>query len=597
MRRGSLFLRVLPLLLAVSVLTLAGISVVGFLALRSLYYDTNRFALTETVRALANGLPEGILEDRADAQGFCVRTSRDTSFRITLIARDGTVLGDSRGDPVEMDNHGDRPEVRAAVEGRTAFSLRRSATVGVDMLYVAVPVLRDGETRGILRLALAVPELRERLAPIYGSAGVGALFLLGAVALVSVQLGRRVSRPIASLAETALSWARGDFSRRVGRLEPDELDRLGATMNTMAAELARRIYLDAERNRELAAILDSIGEAVVAVDSEYRIRRANPSARVLSVLEPGQLLEGLSLLEGFRSSEIQAATERSVSARERVEAEITLYRDSPRFFFLCAAPISSGPEDPAPGAVLVLNDITPLRRLEQVRKDFVANVSHELKTPITLIKGFAETLQDPEVRTSPDADRFLGILHRNAERMDALVDDLLTLARLERSDAPPLRKEIAEIRPLLENVAASLERRRAERNSRLEVLCPEGLSAPVNEGLLEQAVLNLADNALKYSGDGARVEISAEESGGFLEIRVRDDGPGIPARHLPRIFERFYRVDKARSREAGGTGLGLAIVRHIALAHGGEADVESREGAGSTFRIRVPMGWSADGGR
>lgn len=602
MRRGSLFLSILPPLLAVSVLTLAGTSAVGLWALRSLYYDTNRYALIETVKALANGLAPEILDDGYRAQDYCVRASRGTSFRITLISSDGIVLGDSRADPAEMDNHGGRPEVRAAMDGEPSFSLRRSATVGVDMLYVAVPVPGNGSIRGILRVSLAVPEMRERLAPFYASAGIGAFLLLGAVALVSVQLGRRISRPMACLGVAARSWAAGDFGRRVGRLEPAELDRLGTTLNSMAAELARRITLDAERTRELAAILDSIGEAVVAVDGAFRIRRANPSALVLSILEPGRRLEGLSLLEGFRSSEIQAAAEACMAAGERVDAEISIYRGSPRYFYLCAAPLAPPPGDSAPGdsasgAVLVLNDITSLRRLEQVRKDFVANVSHELRTPITLIKGFTETLQDPGVRASPEADRFLGILHRNAERMEALVDDLLTLARLENPDAPPLRREEVPIRPLLEETAAAVEPRRAARGSRVSVVCPEDLSAPVNEGLLAQAVLNLADNALKYSGDGAEVELSAEAVDGFLEIRVRDDGPGIPARHLPRIFERFYRVDKARSRQEGGTGLGLAIVRHIALAHGGEASVESREGAGSTFRIRVPMGWTVDGGQ
>jgi len=594
LRRGSLFLRILPLLLTISVLTLAGVSAMGLLALRSLYYDANRFSLSETVRALANGLPPGVLENSASAQAFCDRAARGTSFRITLVAPDGTVLGDSRADPASMDNHKARPEVRAAMEGSLSFSLRRSATVGVDMLYVAAPVPVEGGGPGVLRISLAVPEMKERLAPFYASAGIGALFLLGAVALVSVQLGRKVARPVAALGETARAWAAGDFGRRVGRLEPAELDRLGGTLNAMAAELARRIPLDAERTRELAAILDSIGEAVVAVDKGFRIRRVNPSARILSALEPGEKLEGLTLLEGFRNSEIQEATERCVATRERVEAEITVYRDSPRNYLLCAAPISTDPGDTSPGAVLVLNDITRLRKLEQVRKDFVANVSHELKTPITLIKGFAETLQDSEVRASTDAERFLGIIARNAGRMDALLDDLLTLARLERPDAPPLRREYTPVRPLLEDVAASLEHRRAERGSRLTILCPEDLGAPVNEGLLEQAVLNLVDNALKYSGEGAAVEIAAEEVEGFLEIRVRDDGPGIPSRHLPRIFERFYRVDKARSRQEGGTGLGLAIVRHIALAHGGEASVESREGSGSTFRIRVPMRWTVD---
>ena len=322
----------------------------GFIALRSLYYDTNRFALSETVRALSNGLPEGVLADGAAANAFCDQTARGTSFRITLIASDGTVLGDSRADPAFMDNHSGRPEVRGAMEGHLAFDLRRSATVGVDMLYVAAPLALEGGAAGVLRISLAVPEMKERLAPFYTSAAIWAVVLLGAVALVSVQLGRRVSRPVAALGETARAWAAGDFSRRVGRLDPAELDRLGQTMNAMAAELSERISLDAERTRELSTILDSIGEAVIAVDEGFRVRRANPSAHILSVLGPGERLEGLSLLEGFRNTEIQAATERCVVSRERVEAEITIYRGSPRHYLLCAAPISLDPEDPAAGS-------------------------------------------------------------------------------------------------------------------------------------------------------------------------------------------------------------------------------------------------------
>ncbi|HSV55594.1 MAG TPA: ATP-binding protein [Magnetospirillaceae bacterium] len=589
MRLGSLLFRILPLLLAVSVLTLVGVSALGLLALRTLYIDSNRFALSKTARALANGLSPDTLKYPAAAQAFCDRTARGTSFRVTLITREGTVMGDSGSEAAEMDNHRDRPEVRAALAGMPGFSLRRSVITGKDMLYVAEPVGLDGETIGVLQLSLSVPELRERMAPFLTSAVLGSLVLIGAVAFLAIQLGRRISRPIAILGETAGAWASGDFGRRVGRLDPGELDQLGRVLNAMAAELADRIAMDADRTRELGTILDSIGEAVVAVDESFRVRRANPAARVLSAREPGEGLEGVSLLEAFRNTEMQAATERCIAARERVEVEVTIYRGIPRYFYLCAAPLSPGPAEPVRGAVLVLNDTTRMRRLEQVRRDFVANVSHELRTPITLIKGFAETLLDPQVRASADAPGFLDIVRRNAERMEALIEDLLTLASLERPDAPPLRREPTAVRPLLEEVAASLEPQRAAQGSHLILSCPEGLTADLSEGLLYQAVLNLADNALKYSGPGARIGIEAEEREGFLEIRVRDDGPGIHPVHLPRIFERFYRMDRARSRQQGGTGLGLAIVRHIALAHGGESTVQSRQGSGSTFTIRLPM--------
>lgn len=600
MRPGGRLLRILPRLLAILAATVLCASAVGFFALRSLYYGANRRALSETVRALANGVSEESLKNLQRAQAFCVQSARGTSFRVTLIDARGQVLGDSDARPEDMENHGGRPEIQGALRGLKSVDLRRSATTGVVMIYAAEPLGADDRVEGVLRIALALPELRSRLVPFYLAAASATLLLLGATALASVRLERRASLPVAEIAQTAATWAAGDLERRIGKLTPEEMDRLGRTLNAMAADLSERIALDARRGRELQTILDSIGEAVIAVDGEHRVRLVNPAARRLASSSPDLRLEGLPLLAAFRSTEMEAATERCVATGERVEAEFALYRDPTSHFLLCAAPLalsvsqpghpaSEGNDSPDRGVVLVLNDITTLRRLEQVRRDFVANVSHELKTPITLIKGFVETLQDGAMRDPEEAERFLGIVGKHADRMDALLDDLLTLARLERPDAPPLRKEPVDIGLILDDVAQTLEPKRAARGSKLVLSCPEGLSAMVNESLLEQAVLNLADNALKYSPNGSRVDIQAREEEGFLVIRVKDSGPGIPARHLQRIFERFYRVDKARSREEGGTGLGLAIVRHIALAHGGKAEASSREGEGSTFTLRVPI--------
>ena len=600
MRPGGRLLRILPPLLAVSAATVLCASAFGFFALRSLYYGANRRALSETVRALANGVSGESLKNLQSAQAFCAQSARGTSFRVTLIDARGQVLGDSDARPEDMENHSGRPEIRGALRGLKSVDLRRSATTGVDMIYAAEPLGADDRVEGVLRIALALPELRSRLIPVYLAAFSATLLLLGASVLASVRLDRRASLPVAEIAQAAASWAAGDLDRRIGKLTPEEMDRLGRTLNAMAADLSERIALDARRGRELQTILDSIGEAVIAVDGEHRVRLVNPAARRLASSSPDLRLEGLPLLAAFRSTEMEAATERCIATGERVEAEFALYRDPPCHFLLCAAPLalsvsqpghpaSEGNDSPDRGVVLVLNDITTLRRLEQVRRDFVANVSHELKTPITLIKGFVETLQDGAMRDPEEAERFLGIVGKHADRMDALLDDLLTLARLERPDAPPLRKEPVDIGLILDDVAQTLEPKRAARGSKLVLSCPEGLSAMVNESLLEQAVLNLADNALKYSPNGSRVDIQAREEEGFLVIRVKDSGPGIPSRHLQRIFERFYRVDKARSREEGGTGLGLAIVRHIALAHGGKAEASSREGEGSTFTLRVPI--------
>jgi two-component system phosphate regulon sensor histidine kinase PhoR len=436
------------------------------------------------------------------------------------------------------------------------------------------------------------------------------------------------------------------------RLPRAQLARLAAEVDGMRGrERLRERDLAGARSRthELEAILDAMAEAVLALDARLRIRLANPSAeRLFSQGREGETapLKGRDFLEATRSIELQTAVEECLSTGTERRTEIALYRGSERWFQALAAPLSL-PGDaalslpsgepaasilPAPdaaasaanrkaisGVVLVLNDITELRRLERVRRDFVANVSHELRTPIQLIKGFAEAIREEDsaapggaplregvaggiVQEAPGGrrNRFLEIIERNADRMESLIQDLLTLARLEQEGSLWLALEETDILPVLSEACETMALKAAAKSIALDIRCPAGLRFRANAGLLEQAVLNLVDNAVKYSPQGSRVEIAARLEGTedsnaaadgpiFLALSVRDSGPGIPAKDLPRLFERFYRVDKARSRELGGTGLGLAIVRHIALAHGGEVSVESWEGEGSVFTIRIPF--------
>jgi len=435
------------------------------------------------------------------------------------------------------------------------------------------------------------------------------------------------------------------------RLPRARLVRLEAEVKSLRDEVRARARDAREarsRTHELEAILDAMAETVVVLDTRSRIRLANPSAGRLFGPEAagsGQRLEGRDFLEATRSTELQAVVEACMETRAENRSELALYRGREHWFQALAAPLFrpaagagtdypsiSAPEAIPPaeesetpgagarglaGVVLVLNDITELRRLERVRRDFVANVSHELRTPIQLIKGFAEALREEESAalpgapareaaaggTAPEAaaggrDRFLGIIERNADRMESLIQDLLILARLEQEGSAWLALGDTDIRAVLSEACEAVASKAAAKSVALDIRCAEGLHALVNAGLLEQAVLNLVDNAVKYSPPGSRVGIRAAVEGAAAEgaiaearlvLSVRDEGPGIPAKDLPRLFERFYRVDKARSRELGGTGLGLAIVRHIALAHGGTASVESWEGEGSLFTIRIPF--------
>ncbi|PKL08408.1 MAG: PAS domain-containing sensor histidine kinase, partial [Spirochaetae bacterium HGW-Spirochaetae-7] len=320
-------------------------------------------------------------------------------------------------------------------------------------------------------------------------------------------------------------------------------------------------------------------------DTDLVIRLANPSAMALLAPDGSpSSIEGLTVLQASGNTALDDMARRCVSGNGREEAEVMLYGDEPRRLLVHAAPLSL--EDGRPGALLVLSDITRLKRLERVRQDFVANVSHELRTPITLIKGFAETLE--EVEDPAEARRFLAIIRRHADRMASIIEDLLTLARLEGPERGILETSSVDAELVLARAFESLGDTPADRGVSLTTSVETGLAAQANEGLLEQALVNLLDNAVKYSSRGAVVRAEAASDGDFARFAIRDDGPGIPARDLPRLFERFYRVDKARSRELGGTGLGLAIVRHIALAHGGDASVESREGSGSAFFLRIP---------
>ncbi len=489
-----------------------------------------------------------------------------------------------------MDNHLNRPEVMAALGGEVGREIRYSNTLDRNMLYVALPVMAGGRLLGVVRTSVAATALDRTLRGLYLRIAGGGLLVALAVSLVSLGVSRRIARPLEEMRRGADRFAHGELGQPLPVTGAEEVAGLAEALNRMAGQLDDRLGTVVRQRNEQEAVLASMVEGVLAVDRGERILRLNGAAEQLLGVTSAEAT-GRPIQEAVRKTDLQRFVTRALESEDPVEADIVLRSAGEERFLQAHGTMLRDAQGEQIGALIVLNDVTRLRRLENMRKDFVANVSHELKTPITAIKGSVETLLDGALSDPESARRFLQIIARQGDRLNLIIDDLLTLSRIEQEAD---RREIALQRtPLQEVLRAAVQAcsvAAAGRKVLIDLEVPEGLEVQVNPALLEQAVINLIDNAVKYSPADTRVRVEAEASGEGVSVRVRDQGCGIPREHLPRLFERFYRVDKARSRKAGGTGLGLAIVKHIVQAHGGRIEVESAPGEGSTFTILLPGG-------
>lgn len=504
---------------------------------------------------------------------------RTAAARVTIIGDEGWVLGDSELSPAELeglDNHSERPEVLAAQADSCGLSRRHSATLGADMLYCAMSL--DGE-RGVVRVSTpvrAVDEAVARLRLILVFAGLLAVALASGVGLL---MSRLMYGRVRALMEAARAMAEGHQDGEPMPASADEFDGLAGSLTRVSEELERTVKeLALERDR-FEAVLQSMDEAVLAIDSERRIIALNRSAREL--LGITAKVHGRLLLEAVRIPALAEALDAALRGESR-SIDVTLESGgSPRQLMVRATP-----QGEASGAVLVMHDVTEIRRLETVRRDFVANVSHELRTPVSIIQANTETLLSGALDEPAQARRFLDAVRRNAERLGQLISDLLDISRIEAG------KYKIDMRPLnMGSVARSVSKSVAEACRRrgviLELEVDEQLQVRADPGALDQVLVNLVENAVKYGPEGATVELAAVEDGAAVRIEVRDSGPGIAPAHRRRVFERFYRVDPGRSRGMGGTGLGLAIVKNLSEAMGGDVGVEPREPTGSIFWVRL----------
>jgi len=527
-------------------------------------------------------------EDVVGIQELCREMGGVTGSRLTVIRADGKVLGDTKEQPERMDNHAGRPEVAAALAGRRGVSLRYSSTMAERYLYIALPLDYAGRTVGVLRSAISVGMMDDALRQIKRRIIATGLVVALVAAGCCLLLARWISQPIQALRETCANFAAGRLDHQLALNTGGELDDLARNVNLLAGELKSRLDQLTARNREFEAILSSMNEGVIALDRQGCVISANRAAGRL--LGHSRELKGRSFREVIRIPEMQQFVNSLLtrSTTDGIEQEFLLHdREKHCLQALGTALLDSS--GGCIGALVMINDVTRIRHLENVRREFVANVSHEIKTPLTAIKGAVEALLDGAMRDKHDLPRFLAIINKHTDRLCAIIEDILSLSRIEQTadgGEMPLQEDF--IAPALETACSLCQERAEAKNIQLLRRCPHDLKAWINGPLLEQAVMNLIDNAIKYSEEDARVEVEAAGGAGNVIIRVTDHGCGIPAENLPRLFERFYRVDKARSRKLGGTGLGLAIVKHIVQAHRGTVEASSVVGQGSVFTITLP---------
>lgn len=536
---------------------------------------------------LRDSIPASLLSrDRADLQSLVERLGSDIDTRITLVAADGGVLADSEQDPREMENHLNRPELQQADAEGFGTITRYSSTLSKSMLYLALPVV-DERFSGYIRVARSLSQIEQRLDHIRNIVIIAGS-LTGVMALLlGFIIARSFASPINQMTKMAQLMSEGDYRQRLDIVRRDEMGELAATLNHLAETAVDRVETITTSRNQLAAIITGMVEGVIAVDYHQKIIHINKAAAEI-IGKPADDCLGKPISAITNIDLIREAISRTLRLKQTVQSELKLV--SPQgdsYFNLYAAVLHEVPAQPS-GAILVIHDVSEIHRSENAQRDFVANASHELKTPITAIQGLSESMLEDEHMAADTRKRFLQKVHDQSLRLSTLVADLLTLSRLE-SDVTSTFRQV-DLSLLIRHTCTDMESIARQQTIKLTAQITDG-EVPVigDEKSLGQLLINLIDNAIKYSTSNGQVGVSLNVTKDQAIVEVEDDGIGIATSEQVRIFERFYRVDKARSKELGGTGLGLAIVKHIAQLHDGVVEVDSSLSNGSLFRVILPL--------
>ncbi|MCF7848343.1 MAG: cell wall metabolism sensor histidine kinase WalK [Kiritimatiellales bacterium] len=588
MRKKHLFWVLLPSYWILTAIAIMAVSLYAFHSMSELYFQSLETDLTTRALLLGEHVRPAMQESNfAAVDTLCKSLGKSSATRVTVIDREGNVLGDSDEAPDAMEHHGNRAEVRQAFSTEQPGTNRRfSRTLKKEMMYVAVPLKsREGEILAAVRASLPMTVIEERLNAMILRIAAAAVFIGLLAMALCIFMVRHISSPLRNMSEAANRYANGDFSLRIPAQHTIELDQLSNALNDMSEHLNSTLSTLSEQRNEQRAVLSSMDEGVLAVDQRERVIHMNRVAGEILGVDRKSVKREL-VQQVIRFANLQEFIKAVLASRKPISKDLILMAKT-EIQLQARGTVLKNEEDEPIGALIILRDVTHLRHLETVRSDFVANVSHELKTPITSIKGFVETLLSEEWNHSEEILRFLEIINQQTGRLSAIIDDLLTLSRLEQKTGTVI-KENEKLVDILEDAIRLCELQAKETTIQIQLECPNDIVLPINAHLLEQAIVNLVINAVKYSEPEKTVRIMAEKQAERVIIRVEDEGFGIENKHLERLFERFYRVDTARSRKLGGTGLGLSIVKHIVQVHEGSIHVESKIGVGSTFTIALP---------
>jgi two-component system phosphate regulon sensor histidine kinase PhoR len=581
-------LRLSLLFSGLALLALAVLYVHSSRAVRDFALQSAREGLRADVGLAADLIQESFRRPESQAQALAARLSGQLGCRVTILGLDGRVLGDSEAHPaawLQFEHHEGRPELATAARGGYGESLRFSAILGQEVLYIATRVDLGREGAGLVRLGRPLGSIMGASEPALGRLRQGLLLAAGALIVLSLVASHVLTAPLRGLVALARRVARGELDTKVRPYGQDEFAQVGRALDDVAGRLERELgRLRAEKER-LEAILSGMAEAVMVTDEHGRVMLVNDAFQRTFQLD--EEATGKGAFELVRVPVFQERLEQ-VLRRGQGSAALEFEMQHPARLALAGSIVALPREGLPGGAVIVFHDITELKHLEQVRKDFIANISHELRTPLSSIRGYAETLAEGGLNDRQRAERFLNTIRRHAERLSNLLGDILSLSRIESGEALLRRREFDMVQAVVDILDQLKGRAEAKTISTSVSAGAEAVPVVASREFIDQVLINLVDNAIKYSPPGSKVEVRVNSDGGEVQVDVVDTGIGIPAEDLDRVFERFYRVAKDRSRKVEGTGLGLAIAKNIIAAHHGRIWVASEPGKGSTFSFVIP---------
>ena len=585
MNRRKLNTQLFLTYLVIILLMVFAFRILSLQAMKDFYYKDRENDLKSRAFVISEMLNSEILQNSQKLQLFCKNLGSQGTMRVTIVNYDGLVIADSEQNPEGMDNHKNRPEIIEAMEKGMGSSIRYSNTINTDMMYLAI--MLSNQQGFLLRTSIPVDALQTAI-NVFAEQTLVALFVITFIAaILSYIVSQAIVRPLEQMKEGADRFAGGSLQSKLVIPKLKETASLAETLNKMASQLDSRINTILKQRNEKEAILSSMVEGVIAIDNLGDIATINYAAKDMFDID-GQNLVGKNYIDVIKSPKLIKLLKKLFKSKEVVENEIKLKNELERYVQIHGVRLKGTANEADNGILLVMNDITRLKQLERVRRDFVANVSHELKTPITSIQGYAETLHDEKSNNLGEkSERFLSIITRQSERMRLIIDDLLHLAEIEdMAEKQEMEMLSADLYPIIQSAIQDIITRHGD-NINIELSCDPDLTGIVNIQYIRQAIINLLDNAVKY-GENSKIFVNTVIKDGSIIIKVKNNGSIIPENQQKRLFERFYRIDKSRSRDMGGTGLGLAIVKHISQAHNGEVIVSSDKTKGTIFSIVIP---------